>query len=365
MDKWIVIRADGDEVIGIGHFMRTLAVAEYCSQHNYRPLLICKSAPELVKNKITELRGEIRYLPKFTKAILEAKYSHSHFLDSNEELDAILTFEVIQNSEKNIKFILVDHYALGYEWEKKLGSRNMVAAFDDLADRRHCCRIVIDQTFGRKKQDYNKFIDSRTKVLVGSQYVVLRKEFLTKKKTSSKLSGVTRVLVSMGGADIKNTSLKVLLELINYREKKIEIDVLTSSLNPNLNEIKELINSYPYISLHVDSNDVAGIMYRATLCIGAVGSSTWERFCIGLPAVLCIQAENQLFAANQLEKAGLIELIDFNSKNFSMSLQQRLTKIMNPSFYNENYNRIQACVDGKGAERIYEQIRKELNANSN
>ena len=40
-------------------------------------------------------------------------------------------------------------------------------------------------------------------------------------------------------------------------------------------------------------DDVAGLMGRADLAIGAAGSTAWERCCLGLPSIVLALAANQ------------------------------------------------------------------------
>jgi L-amino acid N-acyltransferase YncA len=47
-------------------------------------------------------------------------------------------------------------------------------------------------------------------------------------------------------------------------------------------------------------------MRDADLAIGAAGSTSWERCCLGLPAILFVMAENQRLAAENLERAGAV-----------------------------------------------------------
>jgi UDP-2,4-diacetamido-2,4,6-trideoxy-beta-L-altropyranose hydrolase len=51
-------------------------------------------------------------------------------------------------------------------------------------------------------------------------------------------------------------------------------------------------------------------MCLADLSIGAAGSTSWERCCLGLPAVLVILAENQRLIGEALEQGGSVLLLE-------------------------------------------------------
>ena len=49
---------------------------------------------------------------------------------------------------------------------------------------------------------------------------------------------------------------------------------------------------------------MASLMAAADLFIGAGGTSSWERCCIGLPALVIATADNQIAQAEALARAG-------------------------------------------------------------
>ena len=57
-------------------------------------------------------------------------------------------------------------------------------------------------------------------------------------------------------------------------------------------------------SLHVAVEDMARLMADADLAIGAGGTTSWERCCLGLPALVAVIAANQQMIAAELGRAG-------------------------------------------------------------
>jgi len=51
---------------------------------------------------------------------------------------------------------------------------------------------------------------------------------------------------------------------------------------------------------------MAKLMVSADLAIGAGGATSWERCCLGLPAVLMVLAENQRLIAQALASSGAV-----------------------------------------------------------
>lgn len=54
----------------------------------------------------------------------------------------------------------------------------------------------------------------------------------------------------------------------------------------------------------VDVTDMATLLSETDLSIGAPGTTSWERCCLGVPALLFVLAENQRDNASALEAAG-------------------------------------------------------------
>ena len=52
--------------------------------------------------------------------------------------------------------------------------------------------------------------------------------------------------------------------------------------------------------VRVNVSDMASLMADTDLAIGAAGSTSWERCCLGLPVLMVVLAENQREAAASL-----------------------------------------------------------------
>ena len=66
-------------------------------------------------------------------------------------------------------------------------------------------------------------------------------------------------------------------------------------------------------SLHVGLPSLAGLMARADLALGAAGTASWERACLGLPCLVVPVAENQLQGARALQSAGVARCLDLQT----------------------------------------------------
>ena len=78
------------------------------------------------------------------------------------------------------------------------------------------------------------------------------------------------------------------------------------------------------IQLIENSNNMPDLMLEADLAIGAGGSTSLERCCLGLPTLIYVLAENQIKIANNLEHLGAV--IRVNNLKFDLNFIKSISK---------------------------------------
>ena len=192
---------------------------------------------------------------------------------------------------------VIDNYNLDIKYERYFRTfAKKIMVIDDLANRKHDCDILLDQTFGRDASDYKTLVPENCQILVGSDYVLLRKDFRALREKAlekrARTTQIKRILISMGGSDPENHTRKALQELKNLGYKGA-IDIVLGFQPTHLDSINHYIKALSNdCMIHIDA-DMPNLTYTADLAIGAAGSSVWERCCLGLPMVLMLTANNQ------------------------------------------------------------------------
>ena len=80
---------------------------------------------------------------------------------------------------------------------------------------------------------------------------------------------------------------------------------------PCLAEVIEIAAAMPWpTEVVVNVNDMAQRMVASDLIIGAAGSTSWERCCLGVPTIMVVLAENQKPSALALQLSGSVTLIE-------------------------------------------------------
>ena len=152
----------------------------------------------------------------------------------------------------------------------------------------------------------------------------------------------------MGGVDVDNVTEKVLDELIICNlPNDLHITVVMGSLAPYLEHVKSKAITLPYkTKVKVDVDNIAEIMANSDIAIGAAGSTTWERCCLGLPTIQIVIAKNQITIAKSLAERGAIM--------FLQSIKGVSRVINNPINWMLNVSNIARHVsDGLGVKRVF------------
>lgn len=311
----ICFRVDSSLVIGIGHVMRCLTIATRLAARGHRCYFFCRlTTGNIIKD--IEKRG-------FTVYVLgnpadspnkEADATVSDFdswLGADQKKDSQQTLSLVEANLGVIDWFVVDHYSLDAEWENDLKKCcKKILIIDDLANRTHNCDILLDQTFGRMEKDYAQFVPSSCKILTGSKYALLRTEFAQLREFSvlRRLQpSIKQIIITLGGTDSNNYTSRVLSQLENTSlPSDCRIIVVMGGQAPHLKSVRmQAVSSSWSVEVLVDVVNMAEIIAESDLCIGAAGSTSWERCCLGIPTIMLVIADNQRKVATELNNKGV------------------------------------------------------------
>ena len=311
----VVFRVDASLQMGTGHVMRCLTLALVLKENGVDVRFICRKHKGNLIDKIRSNGFNVHELEVLLEIEVDNRLAHSHWLGATQQQDAINCIDILKAEKSD--WLIVDHYALDEQWQKRLKPYyEKLMVIDDLADRKHQCDVLLDQTFGRQQEDYSAFIPEGCKLLLGSQYALLRPEFSNRREYSLKRRTkpeFKQLLVNMGGVDIDNITEKIIRELEScVLPNDIKIVIVMGGSAPHLEDVRIKTDSLPYkTEVKVDVDNMAEIMADSDMAIGAAGSTTWERCCLGLPTIQLLTADNQKTVFKLLSKGGIVK--DLNS----------------------------------------------------
>lgn len=359
----IAFRADASLQIGTGHVMRCLTLAEALRNQGFECSFICRNhqgnLSELIKRRGFELHLLKKDVPADQNTYSEgdSALAHGDWLGTSWQHDAEQTLKVLAG--KKTDWLIVDNYALDARWESWVSKQvKKVMVIDDIADRRHECNLLLDQNLGRKAEDYNELVPETCTRLIGPYYALLRPEFAELRKRSlerRRTPELKRILITLGGVDRDNVTGQILHALAQSQlPRETEVDIVMGASAPGLDAIRQQVAKLPFkATVSVNVTDMAERMCMADLCIGAAGSTSWERCCLGLPAIQLVLAENQRLVNQALIDRGAALGLDLWGDKLGM-LDLLLEQIwLDISKMNSN---AAGVTDGLGCTRVVKQL---------
>lgn len=304
-----LFRVDASHEIGSGHVMRCLALADEIANRGGRATFatrhISGNLIELIKD-----RGHLTIaLGKGLSSTETSVQKNDRACSSiNWKIDALDTINQIEG--KVFDWLVVDHYSLDINWETTLRKHTRkILVIDDLANRKHDCDVILDQNLGRYSYQYDSLLRVPAKKLIGPKYALLRPDFAQNRNASlarRNHNSITNILLSMGGVDQGNISGKVLAVLNEIElSSEIKINVVVGAASPwNAELAKQAKGLRHETIIYKNVANMAELMAKSDLAIGAAGITALERCALGLPTILFLLADNQKENFSALEAIG-------------------------------------------------------------
>ncbi|TDO16637.1 MULTISPECIES: UDP-2,4-diacetamido-2,4,6-trideoxy-beta-L-altropyranose hydrolase [Halomonas] len=362
----VAFRADASLEIGSGHVMRCLTLAEALKAQGAECHFLCREHPGHLCELIAARGFAVHRLPLDENAAdtdavstSEPEPAHAHWLGASWVQDAAACQPIL--AELAPAWLVVDHYALDHRWEtavlsKLSGSAPRLLVIDDLADRRHVADLLLDQNLGRRAEDYRGRVPEACQVLAGPRYALLRPEFREWREASlsrrAREPRLQRLLINLGGVDKDNVTGQVLDALTACDlPDDLQISVVMGASAPWRKSVTAQAREMPWpTEVVVNVSDMARRMAEADLAIGAAGSTSWERCCLGLPTLMVVLADNQREIADALAGKGAALPLDLSE--LEASLVAQLAALTAPDMLSTTCQRAADLVDGKGATRV-------------
>ncbi len=287
-ERLAILRADASAAIGGGHIARCVSIVHALRGRGWECVLA--TSPEATEI-IPGLREAVRVVEIDARSLGDP---------------AAVGLAVARRAD----LAVIDHYGLDAAFET--GCREWarrVLALDDLPNRVHDCDILVDQTPGRGAEDYAGLVPAQAAVLAGHSYTLVAPAFSLARSQAlarrQRREAARHLVIAMGATDPGNLTARVLREMLTVNWPG-RISVLLSSRAPHMEDIRALVRGQADIRLlpGVGAAEIAAVLAEADLAIGAAGVSTWERCCLGLPALLLVAADNQRGTAEAVANAG-------------------------------------------------------------
>ncbi len=330
----------------------------------------CLTLADALKQRGAQIRFASRHLPQHMRGMLAAKghefaplesaknnaalgeLAHAPWLGVSQAQDAAGSMQAL--SDRNWDWLIVDHYALDFRWESMLRqTARKILVIDDIADRQHDCDILLDQNlYADMNSRYGGKVPAHCQLLLGPSYALLRDEFRQLREQIKPRNGpVKRVLVFFGGVDADNYTGRAVEALSEIDISGLHIDVVIGAQHPCGEQIKAVCVQHGFIC-HVQTDKMAKLMVSADLAIGAGGVATWERCCLGLPAMAICVADNQRHQIADAASEGLLYAPELEGELIP-AIRRHVSVLMENSYLRQAISRNgMRAVDGRGVLRV-------------
>lgn len=340
-NKALLIRADASTIIGTGHVMRCLALAQ-AWQENEGPVIfaLAHSTPSLL-------------------ARLEAEqfYVVSLAVEPGSDEDAQATIHLAQ--QQGATWIVADgyHFDSGYQLRIKQAGLHLLV-IDDYGHADHYyADIVLNQNISASDSLYTNREPS-TRLLLGTRYVLLRREFWQWQGWQREIPDIARkVLVTMGGGDPENVTFKVIQALQQVELVQFEAIVVVGGSNPHRAMLQQSVHDTPHIKLVQDVTNMPELMAWADVAIAAGGSTNWELALLGVPTIILVLAENQRPIAEHLHAHSVAVNLGWHYEITPEDIHQTFEPLLsNGTQRSAMVQSGQDLVDGYGSYRVIEAL---------
>ena len=260
-------------------------------------------------------------------------------------------------------WIVLDGYHFDSTFQKWIKETNhQLLVIDDMAHLNHYhSDIILNQNLHANKLDYN--CESNSKLLLGTKYVLLRREFLKWRGWKRRNpEAASKILVTLGGSDPDNVTLKVIKALQQAKASGLEALIIAGGNNPHYDKLQSAIRNLK-CSFRLERNvtNIPELMAWSDVAISAGGITVWESAFMGLPSIILILFANQHPIAEELDKAGMAVNLRWHKDISTEDIAQVLLKLLPESGRREEMSRCgQELVDGEGISRVLMFLKGEM-----
>lgn len=301
----LYIRADATGKIGAGHIMRCIAFAQAWQDQGGEVTFISHCESDAIRERIVQ--EGFNFIP--------IEYPHPHLSDLAQTLNIIESktptdpssivrhlSSVVCPPPSGSAWLVLDGYHFTPDYQKAIREAGIhLLVIDDMNHLPHYhADILLNQNI--HAPDLNYHCDKDTSLLLGTRYVLLRREFLKYRNFKRQIPDRAKnILVTLGGADPDNATLKVIQVLNLIGDPNIEVKIVVGPTNQNIEKLQKELTLSPFtFHLLPNVNDMPELMAWADMAVSAGGSTCWELAFMGVPSIVLVLAENQAAVAEYL-----------------------------------------------------------------
>ncbi|MBK0403779.1 UDP-2,4-diacetamido-2,4,6-trideoxy-beta-L-altropyranose hydrolase [Adhaeribacter sp. BT258] len=254
----IIFRADGNSRIGLGHVVRSLALAELLHD-DFDCTFAIQEPSQTLLTQLNSVCEEVICLP--------SNQSEALFAEAQNIAEALTGQEII----------VLDGYHFTTEYQQILKRKgNVLVCLDDLHDRKFMADAIINIAGGVKPEMYQA--TAYTRFCIGPEYALLRKPFRDAQKTVGKTPAkVAKILICFGGADPENYTLNFARKL-HQLNPHLHLEIVTGSAYQHTELLKDFLAEKRGANWHQNLNaeEMCALMKNCEAALCSASSVAYE-----------------------------------------------------------------------------------------
>jgi UDP-2,4-diacetamido-2,4,6-trideoxy-beta-L-altropyranose hydrolase len=316
----LLLRANATKEIGIGHFMRCLALGqawraaggEVTFAHN-------ANAPDAAVARMTE--------EGFRIIAIDPDEDGSRTHDAARDVGAA--------------WIALDGYSFGIDFQRRARAAARLLVVDDNAENgEYAAHVVVNQNLHAIDALYTRRLPD-TDLLLGPRYALLRREF-TGHELRTLRSSVRSVVVTMGGSDPRGLT-PTIVGAVHEAFPNVDVTAIVGPAADVSNVDATVLRTV---------RDMAPLLASADLVVAGAGTTAWELAAVATPMALVVCAENQRAHARGLvERGAAVDCGAWDDLDVGR-LTTSIRAAAAPDVRRELAARAHALCDGRGADRV-------------
>jgi UDP-2,4-diacetamido-2,4,6-trideoxy-beta-L-altropyranose hydrolase len=342
----VAIRADGSPFIGLGHIVRSLALAAALRQAGHEVVFLSRFEPGLSRIReqgfaAREVVGGVTDGPGKEYEPAGDGPAVARLL-ATEKFDALVT----------------DSYRVdtGYF----LQVRPLVTAsfyMDDLNRFPVAVDGVINGNINAAELGYHSWPAS-VKLWLGCQYNLLRQQFAALPDRITAQEVRTLLIIAGGGDSGKVVEFLARSLLDNKATGNLALRLVVPARSVAGEELERLPGRYPErIRLYRDVTEMADLMRECDLAISAGGTTLYELCAAGLPRLAVVLADNQQSIVDAMARQELVVSLGAATDLTAAAVAESVALLAGDRAKRDRQNRQgRKLVDGQGARRAGQRI---------
>lgn len=330
----VVFRVEGEPSIGLGHVMRTMALAQSLVTSGHEVFFMMSQCSQQFCLNRADWTGQILSIPQMDKT------AESQWLTK-------------QCIDLHVDWLVLDGYQFDSVYRQPLQSPKFnLAVFDDMNNSGALyADMVINGAPNSESHQYH-LTAPKALLATGQKYQVLRQEFLQLR--DKKWLNRQCLTLMFGGSDPHNLTY-LTLQFLHKVNAAMPITIITGAAYVGLNDLAELIKISGLNITHLhDCQNMAATLVNTKLALSAAGGSQFELLACATPSILVVVADNQKYASQEAANQGWCQVVNNSHLSTDELVKQCLSLWQQPDVLHAMHQKALQLPSIDGAKNIVE-----------